>query len=356
LTSDQGEKTEKATPHKRREARKKGQVLKSAEVNTAVLTLVMFGALYVFGGSMMTNLRNMTIFTLTDRIPTAGDPTLNDLHLLVINALLSILTITLPLLLTAVLMGIAVNIIQIGFLFSAETIKPKFSKINPIQGFKRIFSMRSLVEMMKAVLKISIVGAVVYFEFVRNFEGFPGLVELSVPNAAAHLASVIFEMAFKATLALFAIGIADYFYQWWEYERNLKMTKHEVKQEYKMQEGDPQIKAKRRQKQREMSMMRMMQELPKADVVITNPTHYAVALRYKEEEAPTPIVIAKGKDFVAQKLKEKAKERGVDIVENKPVAQALYIACEIGDRIPEEMFAAVAEILARVYQAKNPTR
>ncbi|MCL2030655.1 MAG: flagellar biosynthesis protein FlhB [Oscillospiraceae bacterium] len=354
MTGDQGEKTEKATPHKRREARKKGQVLKSAEINTAILTLVMFGVLYFFGGSMMDDVRGMATFSLGDAIASAGRPTANDAHLLVVSSLLTIIRIALPLLLTAIVMGVGVNLLQVGFLYSTETIKPQFSKINPLQGLKRLFSIRSLVEMLKAVLKISIVGVVVYLEFVRGFEGFPGMVEEDIAQAGAHLASTIFAMAFKAVLALFAIGVADYFYQWWEYEKNLKMTKHEVKQEYKMQEGDPQIRAKRRQRQREMSMMRMMQSLPKADVVITNPTHYAVALRYHEEEAPEPVVVAKGKDYVAQKLKEKARELGVEIVENKPVAQALFLACEVGDRIPEEMFAAVAEILARVYRAKNP--
>ena len=355
MAGDQGEKTEKATPHKRREARKKGQVLKSAEANTAVLTLAMFGALYLFGGSMYNSIRNMIISGLRD-IPTHGVPTHNDFYLVLVGGLLTILRIVAPLLVVAVIVGLAVNLAQVGFLFSGEVIKPKFSKLNPLQGLKRMFSIRSLVEMLKAVLKISVVGAVVYFEYMRSFDGFPGLVDLTVIQSGMHIVSVVFSMAFKAILALAAIGVADYFYQWWEFEKNLKMTKHEVKQEYKTQEGDPQIRAKRRQKQREMSVMRMMQSLPKADVVITNPTHYAVALQYKEEESPAPVVLAKGKDHVAQKLKAKARELGVEIVENKPVAQALYLACEVGDSIPEDMFAAVAEILARVYRAKNPVR
>lgn len=353
MANDQGEKTEKATPHKRREARKKGQVLKSAEVNTAVLTMAMFAALYLFGGSMVRNLGQLMTRGI-DSMGATSDLTINDAHLLIVDSVLSILRIALPLLLVAVVVGAAVNLAQVGFLFSGEALRPKFSKLNPLQGFKRIFSLRSLVELLKAVLKVAVVGFVVYQEYMKHFATFPGLAALEISNAGSLIVSDAFSMAFKAVMALFALGMADYLYQWWEYERNLRMTKQEVKMEYKMQEGDPQIKARRRQKQREMSMMRMMQSLPKADVVITNPTHYAIAIRYKEEEAPAPVVLAKGKDIVAQRIKEKARELGIEIVENKPVAQALFVACEVGDSIPEDMFATVAEILARVYRMKNP--
>ncbi|MDR1736020.1 MAG: flagellar biosynthesis protein FlhB [Oscillospiraceae bacterium] len=353
MANDQGERTEKATPHKRQEARKKGQVLKSAEVSTAVMTMAMFAAMYIFGGAIFSNLSSMAQGALEGAAAPVA-PTMNNLHLKVVGSAWDVLRIMLPIFLVSVGIGVLVNVAQVGFLYSTETIRPKLSKISPFQGFKRIFSMRSLVEMLKTVLKVAVVGYVVYSDYTRMLGTFANLSELTVGQAAASLVSDIFSMAFKASAALLVIGFADYLYQWWEYERNLKMTKQEIKQEYKMQEGDPQIKARRRQKQREMSMMRMMQSLPKADVVITNPTHYAIALRYNEEEAPAPVVLAKGKDYTAQKIKEKARELGIEIVENKSVAQALYVACEIGDKIPEDMFAAVAEILAHVYRIKNP--
>jgi flagellar biosynthetic protein FlhB len=210
--------------------------------------------------------------------------------------------------------------------------------------------------MLKAVLKIAVMAWVVVGEYQARFDEFTGMIHLTVPAAASRIIAMVFSMAFKAVLALFAIAMADYLYQWWEYERNLRMTKEEVKQEYKREEGDPQIRQRRRQRQREMSAMRMMQALPKADVVITNPTHYAIALMYDESESPAPIVIAKGKDFLAQKIKEKAKELKIEMVENRPVAQALYVSCEVGDSIPQDLFAAVAEILASVYRMRQPNR
>ncbi len=349
-----GEKTEKATPKKREDARKRGQVLKSAEVNTAVTTAAMFGALFLFGGGIISGMTEVLKSVFERMGEVREDVGIADMSSFVGDIVWRFVMILAPILIVAVVVGAVANLMQVGFMFSGESLKPKFSKINPLQGFKRIFSMRSLVEMLKAIIKITVVGVLVYNEYMDYFDSFPGLMDVTVGQAAGEIVSICFSLAFKAILALVGIGLVDYLYQWWEYEKNLKMTKEEVKQEYKQQEGDPQIKGRRREKARQMSMMRMMQSLPKADVVITNPTHYAVALRYNEAEAPAPVVVAKGKDFVAQKIKEKARELGVEIVENKPVAQALYAACDIGHKIPDDMFAAVAEILAYVYKKKNP--
>ncbi len=358
MTSDQGggEKTEKATPKKRQDARKEGQVLKSAEVNTAVLTLAMFAVLALFGRSMTEKmLEQLSVgFDRLSTMPT--DLTANDMHLLIVDAVWQMILLLLPMFIAAIVVGVVVNIAQVGFLFTAKAIAPKFSKINPLQGLKRMFSMRSLVEMLKAILKIGIVGFVVYLDYMSHLEEFPGMINLTVAQAGGEIFSICISVAFKAVIALVGIGLADFLYQWWEFEKNLKMSKQEIKQEYKTQEGDPQIKAKRREKQRQMSTMRMMQDIPKADVVITNPTHYAIAIQYDDKVAPAPIVLAKGKDYVAQKIKEKAKELKIEMVENRPVAQALFVACEIGDSIPDDMFAAVAEILAYVYKLKNPEK
>jgi flagellar biosynthetic protein FlhB len=357
MTPDQGagggEKTERATPKKRRDARKKGQVLKSAEVNTAVLTTSMFVIIFAFGGWMMREMTALMTHYLSQTGSVQGNPPQEDIFSVMSLAIGEFLWIMLPLLVVALFMGIAVNAAQFGFLLSAEAMKPKFSKINPIQGFKRIFSMRSVVELLKSLLKIGVMTFIIYQEFMKNFDRFPGMMDLTLGQSASLIFDMAMSIAIKAAAVLIVIGLFDYLYQWWEYERNLKMSKEEVKQEIKQMEGDPLIRSKRKEKQRQMSMMRMMRAIPQADVVITNPTHYAVALRYNEAESDAPIVLAKGKDNIALKIRQIAEEHRVELVENKPVAQALYMACEVNQRIPYDMFAAVAEILSYVYKKRH---
>jgi flagellar biosynthetic protein FlhB len=358
MTPDQGgggEKTEKATPKKRQDARKKGQVLKSAEVNTAVLTTCMFIIIFAMGGWIVRNMSALLSHYLGNMWTVQSDPGQADIAASIGLAIQEFLWMLLPLMAVAFVIGIVVNLAQVGFLVTGETIKPKLSKISPIQGFKKLFSVRSVVEMLKAILKITMITFVVYQEYMKNFNAFPGMMLLDLPNAAAVILDMAMAIAIKACAVLIVIGLADYLYQWWEYERNLKMSKHEVKQEIKQNEGDPLIRHKRREKQRQMSMMRMMRAIPDADVVITNPTHYAVAVRYNEAENDAPVVLAKGKDRVAAKIRQIAEEHRVEIVENKPVAQALYMACEVGQRIPFDMFAAVAEILSYVYKKRHST-
>ena len=358
MTPDQGgggEKTEKATPKKRRDARKKGQVLKSAEVNTAVLTVSMFIVLFAVGGWMVGNLSGLLTYFLGN-IGAAREPLTDaDITMNITRAIWEFLWILLPIMAVALVMGILANVAQIGFLLTGETVKPKLSKINPIQGFKRIFSMRSVVEMLKSILKITLMTVIAYQEYRKNFNTFPMMMDLSIRQAAHDIVEMSMAIAIKASAVLIAIGLADYLYQWWEYERNLKMSKHEIKQEVKQDEGDPMIRSKRKEKQRQMSMMRMMRAIPQADVVITNPTHYAVAIRYNEAESDAPVVLAKGKDHLALRIREIAGQNRVEIVENKPVAQALYMSCEVGQRIPVDMFAAVAEILSYVYKKRHHT-
>jgi flagellar biosynthetic protein FlhB len=328
-------------------------VLKSAEVNTAVLTTCMFIVIFAAGGHIINGLRELMHYFLGGIGSTQVLPDQAEIRTHLVKAIYEFLWILLPLMIVALTMGIIVNLAQIGFLFTGETMKPKLSKINPIQGFKRIFSIRSLVEMLKSILKISLMTLIVYQEYMKNFGTFPGMLELEPARAAALIADMCMAVAIKASVVLIVIGLADYLYQWWEYERNLKMSKEEVKQELKQMEGDPLIRSKRKEKQRQMSMMRMMRAIPQADVVITNPTHYAVAIRYDGTENDAPVVIAKGKDRIALKIREIAEQHRVEIVENKPVAQALYMACEINQRIPYDMFAAVAEILSYVYKKRH---
>jgi flagellar biosynthetic protein FlhB len=348
-----GEKTEKATPKKRRDARKKGQVLKSSEVNTAVLTTSMFLIIFAMGGWMMNELSSLMKHFLSQTGIVLGNPPQEDIAASFTIAISQFLFIMLPLLIVALVMGIAVNVAQFGFLLSGEAVKPKLSKINPIQGFKRIFSMRSVVELLKSLLKIGVMTTIIYHEFDKNTDKFPGMMALTLGQSASLIFDMAMSIAIKAMAVLIVIGLADYLYQWWEYERNLKMSKEEVKQEIKQMEGDPLIRSKRKEKQRQMSMMRMMRAIPQADVVITNPTHYAVAIRYNESESDAPIVLAKGKDNIALKIRQIAEESRVELVENKPVAQALYMACEVNQRIPYDMFAAVAEILSYVYKKRH---
>jgi len=346
-----GEKTEKATPKKREDARKKGQVLKSTEVNTAVTMVAMFAALALFGGAIVSAVKEV----LTRYFSTHLGDKLNEYTIpaLINEAIRALFGALWPLLLTAVAVGVAINLVQVGFLFTAKTIRPKFSKINPLQGFKRIFSLRSLVELVKSVLKISVVGYVVYSEYMNRFGSFPNLMSYGVEAGGRAIFDMCMALALKASVALAAIGAADYMYQWYDYEKNLKMSKQEVKDEYKQIEGDPQIKGKIKQKQREISAMRMMQAVPEADVVITNPTHYAVALKYDDKVAAAPVVVAKGKDKLAEKIRDRAREATVEVVENKPIARALYLSAEVGQQIPEDLYQAVAEILAYVYNLRR---
>ncbi|MCL2748063.1 MAG: flagellar biosynthesis protein FlhB [Oscillospiraceae bacterium] len=346
-----GEKTEKATPKRREDARKKGQVLKSTEVNTAVTMAAMFGALALFGAGVVRGILELLTYYLSTQL----DSELTGLTIpaLINDAIGRMFGAMWPLLLVAVLAGVAVNLLQVGFFASGELLRPKFSRISPAKGLKRIFSLRSIVEMLKAVLKISIVTYVVYSEYMDRFGAFPHMMAYDVATSTQAIFDMCLSVAFKAAAALAAIGVADYLYQWYDYEKNLRMTKQEVKDEYKMVEGDPQIKGKIKRRQREMAALRMMQAVPEADVVVTNPTHYAVALKYDDKASPAPVVIAKGKDLLAGRIKERAREAKVEIVENKPVAQALYLTVEVGRQIPEELYQAVAEILAYVYNLRK---
>ncbi len=347
-----GEKTESATPKRRRQARENGQVLKSQEVNTAVILLVMFAALQMTG---MDIIRSMASFVTTFLSPNMVTKHLSavDVPPLFMNVIYNFVMTILPFCLIALGIGVVINILQVGFLFTTKPLRPKLSKLNPLNGFKNMFSINALMELVKSIAKVAILAAIIYGEYVRNMPFFTMMMHVDVISSAKKIFEMIFSLAFQVGLAFAILAALDYLYQRWKYEKDLKMSKQEVKDEWKQTEGNPEIKGKIKQKQREMSMMRMMQEVPHADVVITNPTQYAVALQYDDSGPNAPKVIAKGKDFVAAKIKEVAIEAGVEIVENKPVAQALYVYCDIGDEIPADMYQAIAEILAYVYRLKN---
>jgi flagellar biosynthetic protein FlhB len=261
--------------------------------------------------------------------------------------------ILVPIMLIAMVGGVIANYMQVGFLFSTESIQFKLEKIDPIKGAKRIFSIRALVELLKSSLKISFVGIVTFVVLWGEWDGIMRLSQVSLDSALAFLATLVLKMGLAATVMLLLLAVFDYAYQKYDFEKNIRMSKQDIKDEYKNIEGDPHIKSKIKQKQREMAMSRMMQEIPKADVIITNPTHYAVALKYDESKMDAPYVIGSGVDYIALKIRSIANNHDIPTIENRPLARALYEQTEIGDAVPEEFFKAVAEILAYIYRLKH---
>ena len=354
--SGAGEKTEKATPKKREDARKKGQVLQSREISSAMVLMFVFVTLRIFGPNMYNQIIAYTKVVFTE-YPKMDNFYMPDILVRVfIDSVTVMLKATAPVLLVALLAGIIAGYAQVGFLFTLETLSVKFNRINPISGFKRIFSVHGLVEMVKSILKILIIGYVAYAYINTQTANILRMMDMDILSIASFIGLTALNVAIRICVVLIILGVFDYGYQWWEYEKNLKMSKQEVKEEYKQTEGNPEIKSKIKQKQRQMSMRRMMQEVPKADVVITNPTHYACAIKYDTSVSSAPVVIAKGQDYVAMRIKETARESKVEIVENKVLARAIYETVDIGEAIPHDLYQAVAEILAFVYSLKGKNR
>ncbi|WP_062105062.1 flagellar biosynthesis protein FlhB [Bacillus niameyensis] len=346
-----GEKTEKATPKKRQDTRKKGQTAKSQDVNSAIGLLSVFLFLLFFSTSIgkvaLGTFR--TAFNETILL----DVTEANIRPIMIDFLMDIAYMLGPVLLVALIAGIASNLLQVGFMFTTEPLQPKLEKLDPIKGFKRIFSIRAIVELLKSILKICFVGTVIFSVLWINIDEVLVLSQKSIGAALKTVGNLTLQMGIAASISLLVLSLFDYLYQRYDFEKNIRMSKQDIKDEYKNTEGDPLIKSKIKQKQREMAMSRMMQEVPKADVIITNPTHYAIALKYDEQKDDAPVVIAKGVDFIAQKIKLIARENNIVMVENRPLARSLYDQLEIGDKIPDEFFKAVAEILAYVYRIQH---
>lgn len=348
---DAGEKTEEPTQRRLEESRKKGQVAKSAELSSVFVILAAFMALKLAGPYVYEKISGYMRHIFTEA-NVHGDFTIQSVHVLVLDAGMLFLEIVIPIMLSVMAVSVTVGFLQVGFMFSPETIMPQFSRINPISGMARIFSKRSVVELLKSLVKISVVVYFIYRFIMKEAGRIPALMMSELTESFVILANLVFDLAVQIALVLLVLAILDYGYQWWEHMQNLKMSKQEVKEEMKQTEGNPQIKSKIREKQRAMAMRRMMQEVPKADVVVTNPTHFAVALKY-DNGMEAPVVVAKGADFIAQRIKEIARENDVVVVENKPLAQALFRAAEIGEMIPADHYKAVAEVLAYVYRLKR---
>lgn len=344
-----GEKTEEPTAKKRLDARKKGQVAKSQELNTAFVLLIGFLILRILWEYIYGNIAEYTIYlygNLSQSMSTEG------ISELFIGIMILLAKTVLPVMFAILIVGMGINCFQVGLMVSTEKLEPKLSNLNPINGFGRIFSKRSLVELCKSIFKIIVIGYFLYRYLKDQIPLLPQFIFFDLPQSLATAADIIFTMAFQVVGVIMVMAMADYAYQSWQTTQDLKMSKQEVKDEYKQMEGDPQIKGKIKQKQRQMAMQRMMSEVPKADVIVTNPTHLAVALKYKKGMI-APIVVAKGQDRVAERIKQIARENRIIIVENKPVARALYEAVDVGGAVPAELYQAVAEIIAYVYRIKH---
>jgi len=345
------EKTEKATPKKQKESRDKGQVAKSSDVNTAFILLFVFLFFMFIGSFMVEQLFTMARVTFTDYL--LVDLSEENIAALMVDFSYQAAITVAPMMLITILAALFSNYLQIGFLFAPEAIQIKLSKLDPIKGFKRIFSVRALVEFLKSMLKILLVGLVtggVLWIFLGDLLRL-GL--YSIEDGMSLIGNLIVIMGIAVAILLLFLSVLDYMYQKYDHEKNIKMSKQDLKDEYKKTEGDPLIKSKIKEKQRQMAMSRMMQEVPKADVVITNPTHYAIALKYDDSNMDAPVIVAKGVDFIALKVINVAKNNEVMTVENRPLARALYAQAEIGDQVPEDLFKAVAEVLAYVYRIQR---
>ena len=344
-----GEKTEEPTPKKREDARKKGTVAKSQELNMAFVLLIGFLIVRILWEYIYGNIAEYTVYLYSHLSQSMSTEGISELF---IGIMILLAKTVLPIMFAILIVGFAINVFQVGLMLSAERLEPKLDNLNPINGFGRIFSKRSLVELIKSIFKIVVIGFFLYLYLKDQIPLLPQFIFFDLAHSLATAADIIFTMAFQVVAVIMVMAAADYAYQCWQTTQDLKMSKQEVKDEYKQTEGDPQIKGKIKQKQRQMAMQRMMQEVPKADVIVTNPTHLAVALSYKKGMI-APTVVAKGQDLVAERIKQIAREHRILIVENKPVARALYEAVEVGDMVPAELYQAVAEILAYVYRIKH---
>ena len=355
--ADNSDKTEEPTDKKLQDARSEGQVAKSREIGNCLTLFVFFLVLRFMaagiGGkfidvfnAMYREIPNVTVYP-------QGEMPLWEVNILFRKAITGVISIVLPVMIIGLAVIVISDLLQVKWKPTAKPLKPKFSKINPLKGFKRIFSANSVVELLKSLLKLALI-AIICYSYVRDkvFLIY-SFYEMPLMQAIALIGNTIIDLGIRVSAVYIIIAAADFGYQKWKFHKDMMMSKQEVKDEYKNAEGDPQIKGQIKRRMMEASRRRMMQELPKADVVITNPTHYAVAIKYEPSVREAPYVLAKGEGYLAQRIKDVAKENSIEIVENKPVARMLYHNVEIGETVPPELYQAVAEILAFVYHLQG---
>lgn len=346
------EKTEPASQKKKDDTRRKGSVAKSTDLNSAAVLVFGILVLHIGGSAVALKLSEVgrATFARAGQFELIG----SNVHVLLREVIVSFALIIAPLMLAVMVVGLIANVAQVGLLFTFEPLSPKFSKLNLLKGLKRtLASKHSFVEVLKGLLKISVIAVVAYSAVHDVISDSLALADGAVSGIVEFMAMASVTVGLKVGLAFFVIAAADYFFQRFEFEKKLRMTKHEVKDETKQSEGDPLIKGRIRTIQRQIAYRRMMQDVPKADVVVTNPTHFAVAIKYEMGKMGAPKVVAKGADLIAQRIKTIAKEHNVPIVEDKPLAQLLYKTVEIGEEIPEKLFQAVAQVLAYVYRVRE---
>lgn len=349
-------KTEKATPKKRRDERKKGNVLMSKDA-VAVATLI--GSLFmvqIMSGVFLEQIKGLLNLCFSYAAGGTAGLSSGVLKELLKMVILSFVVMAGPFLAVTALLAVGVTFFQTKMLVAGESIKPKFSRINPLQGFKRLFSLRSIIEALKGILKITVLLVLIYNYFQKAALGFSRFLDMELSQSCGIFFQESVTLVVQIAIAFAVLAFFDYLYQWWDYERQLKMSKQEIKEEYKQTEGDPQVKGKIKQIQRQRAQQRMMQQVPGADVVIRNPTHFAVALRYKPDQDNAPVVLAKGMDELALRIVKVAEEHGVSVVENVPLARSLYASTKLEREIPPELYGPVAEVLVYVLKLDQDVR
>ena len=352
-----GEKTEAPTSKRLSDARKDGRIAKSQELSAAILLIALF-LMLKFLTSYMAN-SFLDVFRWAYRImPDIANMSPGGLSLATVAALFreatkKVLFICLPLVAIGLVVSFASGVFQAGWMVTTKPLQPKFDKFNPVNGFKRIFSKESLFNLLKSIVKIALIFYVAYMSIKDNRYDLFILYDISLLQAIGLVGGIIVNTGLKISLIYLIVGVVDYMYQRWKFNDDMKMTKQEVKDEYKDSEGDPAVKGQQKRRMMEASQRRMLAAVPQADVVITNPTHFAIALSYKPSLNLAPMVVAKGQDFVAQRIKDAAKENNVPIVENKPLARMLYTTVDVDQEIPPELYQAVADVLANVFQSKG---
>ena len=348
-----GDKSEEPTPHKLREARKKGQISKSKEVTTAALVLLTYQVFRIFAKTMWTRIVSFAQFML-NMIPNMNKELAQaDAVSIIYTAITYLITTILPLLIFVFALAIIMELFQTRFLLSTESIKPKLEKISPLKGLKRMFSMKGLIMVIINLAKILVVAYITWSTIKQAIPMIISTMTMEHWSIMMFVGSLVVKIATRVSLFYIFIAIIDLFYQKHDFHKNMKMTKQEVKEEYKRLEGDPIIKQRQRQAQREAAQRRMMGGVPQADVVVTNPIHIACALKYDPTTMKTPLLVAKGKRIVAQDIKDIAEEHNIPIVENVSLARSLFDSTDVNEKVPFELYKAVAEVLAFVYKLKS---
>ncbi|MEX0886480.1 MAG: flagellar biosynthesis protein FlhB [Phycisphaeraceae bacterium] len=349
MAEDNFEKTEPATPRKREQAREQGQVARSTDL-TAAFALLAAVVMFFFLGRRVWDSLHVAAHAMLTGAHASNLARLDELEAITHFALRLVAGTLMPVMLTIFAVVLLINVAQVGFMITLEPLTPKFSKLSPLKGVKNLVNARAGMRFVMSMAKVAVILGLAVILIYQELPRIMRLGQLDTAPAFTAASEIVFAVTIQLVILLIVLAILDYLFQRWQHERDLKMSKQEVKEEMKRMEGDPLVKQRRTRVARQIAMQRIAQQVPSADVIVTNPTHYAVALRYDSETMRAPKVIAKGADFLAMRIRQIAATHGIPIVERKPLAQALYAGVEIGQEVPPEHYTAVAEILAYVYR------